>query len=253
MFALIWICCAAALPGCNSKTPFLDNLDEDRANRVVALLLDAGIACSKSAGEEGMWNVSVSSKHFAEAVELAEDAGLPGKKYEGVGEVFKRTGMVSSPTEERIRFMHALSEDLSATLTEIDGVISARVHVVLPENAPFTKDIKPSSASVFIKYKHDADMESKIPYIKNLVKDSIEGLEYNNVSLILFRADAPRDSPVGQDAFKSVFGVLVSGDSVEMLIALLVLSAVVFGLLGAGGGWLGWLLYTRRKQGNTAG
>jgi len=54
--------------------------------------------------------------------------------------------------------IYALSEELSRTVSEIDGVISARVHVVLPENDPLRRDLVPSSASVFIR--HDSSLRS---------------------------------------------------------------------------------------------
>ena len=46
--------------------------------------------------------------------------------------------------------MHALAQDLSATISRIDGVVVARVHIVLPDNNPFAEKVKPSSAAVFI-------------------------------------------------------------------------------------------------------
>ncbi len=239
---------AAVLTGCDKQMPFYGNLDEERANQVLAVLMQAGISCGKEAGEENTWNVSVSSKWFAEAVELARNAGLPGAEYQGVGEVFKKTGMVSSPTEERIRFMHALSEDLSKTLCEIDGVLAARVHVVLPENTPFSKDVKPSSASVFVKYRHDVDMESRIPFIKNLVKDSIEGLEYENISLALFRRD-PSPAVANQQAPLAPFlGMVVTQDSVGGLRLLLGLLAGACAVLVAALAAVIWLGFFRKKK-----
>ena len=79
-----------------------------------------------------------------QVAEAIQDAA----KAEGVGVVFKKTGMVSSPSEERIRFMDAIAQDLSQTISMIDGVVDARVHVVLPENDPFAKNTLPSSAAV---------------------------------------------------------------------------------------------------------
>ncbi|MBP5791604.1 MAG: EscJ/YscJ/HrcJ family type III secretion inner membrane ring protein, partial [Kiritimatiellae bacterium] len=106
--------------GCEKETTLHSGLEERQANLVMAALLDAGIGCHKSPGEEGTWSVSVSESKFADAVNLLEKEGLPRKAHQGIGEVFKKTGMISSPSEERIRFMDALSQDLAKTISGID-------------------------------------------------------------------------------------------------------------------------------------
>ena len=122
------------LAGCEKETTLHSGLEEQQANLVMAALLDDGIACHKTRGEEGTWNVMVDESKFAAAVNLLERKGLPRRAHQGIGEVFKKTGMISSPSEERIRFMDALAQDIARTISMIDGVVDARVHVVLPEN-----------------------------------------------------------------------------------------------------------------------
>ena len=142
---IAFVSAALLLAGCDRETTLHAGLEERQANLVMAALLDAGICCRKKAGEENTWNVMIDSRDFAAAVNLLESRGLPRRQYQGVTEVFKKTGMVSSPSEERIRFMDALAQDLSRTIACIDGVLDARVHVVLPENDPFAKNTLPSS------------------------------------------------------------------------------------------------------------
>ena len=146
-----FVSAALLLAGCDKETTLHSGLEELQANLVMAALIDAGISCHKSPGEEGTWNVMVSEQKFADAVNLLEKKGLPRRAHMGIGEVFKKTGMISSPSEERIRFMDALAQDLSRTISCIDGVIDARVHVVLPENDPFARNALPSSAAVAIR------------------------------------------------------------------------------------------------------
>ena len=183
---------ALMLSGCDKETTLHSGLEELQANLVMAALIDAGITCHKSPGEEGTWNVMVGEGNFATAVELLEQKGLPRRQYQGVAESFKKTGMVSSPSEERIRFMDALAQDLSRTISQIEGVVDARVHVVLPENDPFAKHAKPSSAAVAIRHRYDVDMADFVPQIKSLVKNAIEGLDYSKISVTLFRDSPPK-------------------------------------------------------------
>ncbi len=184
--------CSMLLTGCSEETTLHSQLEERQANLVMAALLDAGIACRKKAGEENTWNVLIDSKDFASAVNLLESRGLPQRNYQGVSEVFKKTGMVSSPSEERIRFMDALAQDLSRTIATIDGVLDARVHIVLPENDPFAKNMLPSSAAVAIRSRWNADIDMLIPQIKSLVRNAIEGLQYEKITVTVFKDMPPK-------------------------------------------------------------
>ena len=183
---------ALLLAGCDKETTLHSGLEERQANLVMASLIDAGISCHKAPGEEGTWNVMVSEARFADAVNLLEQKGLPRRAHNGVGEVFKKTGMISSPSEERIRFMDALAQDLARTISMIDGVVDARVHVVLPENDPFARNALPSSAAVAIRSRWDADIADIVPSVKGLVKNAIEGLQPEKIMVTIFHDSPPK-------------------------------------------------------------
>lgn len=184
---------ALLLAGCDKETTLHAGLEEQQANLVMAALLNSGIDCHKAPGEEGTWNVSVVESRFAEAVNLLEKAGLPRRTHQGIGEVFKKTGMISSPSEERIRFMDALAQDLAKTISCIEGVVDARVHIVLPENDPFARHAMPSSAAVAIRSRWDADLTDIVPAVKGLVKNAIEGLQYEKIMVTIFRDTPPKN------------------------------------------------------------
>ena len=183
---------ALLLAGCDKDATLHSGLEERQANLVMAALLDAGVSCHKEPGEEGTWNVLCSEAKFAEAVNLLERLGLPRHAHQGIGEVFKKTGMISSPSEERIRFMDALAQDLAKTISMIDGVVDARVHVVLPENDPFARNSLPSSAAVAIRSRWDSDLADLVPSVKGLVKNAIEGLSYDKIQVTIFKDTPPK-------------------------------------------------------------
>ena len=182
-----WAALALLLAGCDKEATLFSGLAESQANAALAALLESGIAATKAPGDEGTWNVMIGEKDFAEAATLCERRGLPRRTFNGVGVVFKKTGMVSSPSEERIRFMDAIAQDLSQTISMIDGV-----HVVLPENDPFAKNTLPSSAAVALRSRWDADLTEAIPQVKSLVKNAIEGLAYEKISVTVFKDPPPR-------------------------------------------------------------
>ena len=181
------------LAGCDDKVALFSGLEETQANSVMAALLEQNIGCSKAPGDEGTWNVMIGNSSFARAAEICESRGLPRRTFHGVGDVFKKTGMVSSPSEERIRFMDAIAQDLAKTISMIDGVVDARVHVVLPENDPFAKKTLPSSAAVAVRARWDADLAPAVPQIKGLVKNAIEGLAFEKITVTIFQ-DPPRNA-----------------------------------------------------------
>ena len=189
---ICWAALALLLAGCDKEATLFSGLAESQANAALAALLESGIAATKAPGDEGTWNEMIGEKDFAEAATLCERRGLPRRTFNGVGVVFKKTGMVSSPSEERIRFMDAIAQDLSQTISMIDGVVDARVHVVLPENDPFAKNTLPSSAAVALRSRWDADLTEAIPQVKSLVKNAIEGLAYEKISVTVFKDPPPR-------------------------------------------------------------
>lgn len=230
------------LSGCREVALF-SSLTEPEANEMMAILLQRGVACTKAPGKDGVWMLQVPASDFARAVELLRAQGYPKDSFTTVGKVFQKSGLVSSPTEERIRYMYALSQEISETLTRVDGVMSARVHIVIPDNDPLAERVTPSSAAVFIRYRQGFDLESLTPQLKSLVTRSIEGLSYDNVSLVLVpaaaapaAATAPR--PAAQDSSTG-----------PALVAAALLAGVA---LGAGGLWLLRRPGTRRATGAEA-
>lgn len=176
------------------KTDLYTKLSEREANEMVALLLDKGIAASRVGAKDGSSSVQVDEGRFAQAVEVLKAGGYPRQSFTNMGEVFKGGGLIASPTEERARYVYALSEELSKTISSIDGVLSARIHVVLPKNDLLKQDATPSSASVFIRHDQDAQLKTLLPQIKMLVANSIEGLNYEKVSVVFVPVDRKQNA-----------------------------------------------------------
>ncbi len=155
---------------------------------MLTTLLRNGIASDKVSDRKATFTVRVAETQMADAVEILNEYGFPRESFASMGNLFKKEGLISSPLEERIRFIYALSQSVSETLSQIDGVITARVNVVLPENDPFAEHIKPASASVFIKYRPETNLEDIKSEIKMIVEKSIEGLDYEKVSVVMLPA-----------------------------------------------------------------
>jgi type III secretion protein J len=185
------LACALAFTLAACSTDLLNKLSEGEANDVVAALLEARIEADKRTPDAGKtWSVAVDKADVVDALAVLKAQGLPRERLANLGDIFKKDGLLSTPTEERVRFIFGLSKELEQTLGKIDGVIVARVHVVLPNNDPLAKEVKPSSASVFIKHNNDLNAATAVPAVKNLVMRSVEGLSYQTVNVTLVPAVA---------------------------------------------------------------
>lgn len=172
------------------KQELYGKLDESQANEMIAALRKENIEASKQPGEDGVWTVAVNPETFPRSVEVLRANGLPRDQFTSLGQVFEKKGFVSSPMEERARLIYGLSQELSHTVSEIDGVVQARVHLAIPEPDPLSEKLKPSSAAVFIKYQPGFDMRNQTGAIKSLVINSVEGLSYDKVSVVMFPSKA---------------------------------------------------------------
>jgi type III secretion protein J len=220
--AIRWALVASCLLLAACKTDLYTRRTEADANSMVSALLENGVRAEKSSPDGGKtWNVRVEKDDVVRAFGVLRAKGLPKETYVSLGDMFKKEGMISTPTEERVRFIHGVSQELSNTLSKIDGVVAAQVHIVLPNNDPMAPMVKPSSASVFVKYRPESDLTSLTPAIKNLVARSVEGLTYENVTVTLV-AGTEVPPPAPEEA-RSGTGWIIAG----VLLPLLLIGAFV--------------------------
>ncbi|MEO0499409.1 MAG: type III secretion inner membrane ring lipoprotein SctJ [Pseudomonadota bacterium] len=164
------------------------DLSEAHANEMLVVLDQSGIHGSKTETGEGRFAISVAGDDFADAIAALNAQGFPRDDFATLGDVFAKEGFVSSQLSERARLMYGLSQEMSRTLTSLDGVVVARVHLAIPQHDPLSDAPKPSSASVFIKHRAGTDLSGDVGQIKALVVNGVEGLAYDNVTVAMFPA-----------------------------------------------------------------
>jgi type III secretion protein J len=141
---------ALLLVGCRAE--LYSNLTEVEANQMLAILMANGISTEKAVKGKGGFAISVDERDMLKALAILNDRGYPRSTRDSIGKIFQKSGIMSSPFEERVRYIYALGEDVAHTLSQVDGVVTARVHIVLPDVPQLGQPIKPSSAAVFIKH-----------------------------------------------------------------------------------------------------
>jgi type III secretion protein J len=167
------------------QTELYSALPQQEANEMLALLLQKGLNASKSLAKDGTTTLLIDDQKFATAVELLRARGYPRAKFSTINDVFQPSGLIASPVQEQARFLWALGQELSRTVSQIDGVLTARVQVVLPDNDILKREPTPSSASIFVRYDETSGVPNLVPQMKMLVANSVQGLSYDKVSVVL--------------------------------------------------------------------
>lgn len=237
------------LAGC--KQELYSDMPEVDANEMVAILMSHGIDAAKTVKGKDAFTVSVDERDMLRAISLLKDRGLPRTTKDSISKEFQKSGIISSPFEERVRYIYALGEEVAQTLSQIDGVVTARVHLVIPDAPQLGQAVKPSSASVFIKHQPGTDLDYLVPQIRRLVSSAIEGLDYQSVTVVLVEAK-PNKQDIGPAmvSTESVLpGLSVRYTDVTWFWQLATIVAALIGLLVAGIAALSILLWRAKGGG----
>ena len=116
-------------------------------------------------------------------MQLAQE-GLPSHGIVG-WEKFDTQDFTRTEFEQNIHKIRAIQGEISRTIMSIEGISSARVHIVNPKQSLFVSEQKEPTAAIYIKTKRSMQLnERQIKGIQHLVCRSVEGLKPNNVTII---------------------------------------------------------------------
>lgn len=213
------------------KASLFEGLDEDQANRIVAVLSRHGIDSSKDRNADKTWSVSVEESNAVDATELAGAYALPHGGHANLGELFSRQGLISSPEEDHVRYVYGLMEEMAETLEKLDGVLVARVHIVDPPRDPLMGAPAQPSASVMLRYRSDVNLEPMRDKIRALVAGAVQGLTPERVYVTLVPVTpivTPAESCAQTGSCAALRG-LSNKATTQVLIALTVLALALIG------------------------
>jgi len=187
VFGALLILGCLLLTGCGA-VELASGLAEGEAQEVVVALQQFGLDAVKEKvgeGKEATWTIVVPAEQAASANQILKRYELPRKKPRGLNEVFSAAGLIPTATEEKAMMLMALQGEIAQTLETIDGIVSARVHIVIPEKNPLAETPQTKAAgSVMIKYR-----EGSLPVtpeeIKQIVSHSVDGLEPDQVAVVM--------------------------------------------------------------------
>lgn len=232
----------SVLAGCN-MTELYSQLDEQEGNEMLALLLEHNINSEKRPVKDNMISLYVNSGKIPAAMELLRENGYPKDKFSTIKDLFNADKLIATPYEDRTRYIYGLSQELADTLSRVDGVMTARVHLVVPpEDA---KHPEVASAAVFIKHNPNYDMDEHVPQIKSIVASGIESLEYEAVNVALFPAEQGDRVQLGEVPLRSILSIDLAARSVSDFY---VLFAALAGTLFVSIALNVYLVWTRRAR-----
>ena len=95
-----------------------------------------------------------------------------------------QNGIGNSQFMENARYLRALENDLSKTMTAIEGVASARVHIAMPQGNVFSDENGKPTASVLLNISPGLSSDKeKIRAIVQIVSGSVPGLDPKDVAI----------------------------------------------------------------------
>ncbi|MGI4983066.1 MAG: hypothetical protein ACRYGL_07030 [Janthinobacterium lividum] len=219
----------ALLASCSREATLLSDLPRGEAFAIQHALAEVDVQATARPGKDGRMAVTVPREHMALARRTLLEQGLPRPEYRSFGDVFNNEGMLTSPFEERARYLYASSQELENTLRNIEGVVFAKVHVVMPEARSLVRDGVPASASVFLKYRPPSRVATMHAALQRLVANAVPGLVPERVVVV---ATAVDDHALTPAALFAVSHASAGGIS--------------------GAGWRGWLSHAGAIAGGIA-
>ncbi|MCB1508431.1 MAG: type III secretion inner membrane ring lipoprotein SctJ [Hyphomicrobiaceae bacterium] len=161
------------------------------AAEIVLVLEDAGIRATRQIGDSNRFTVSVAEADAARALDVLARLGLPREEFQSIDTVFPGDSFIITPTEQQARLTFAINQELSRTISDIEGVVSARVHVVIPERTPYRRSERPASASVAVHHLPSVDTAELADKVRLIVSNAVPDLPFRDVSVAFFETTPP--------------------------------------------------------------
>ena len=176
-------------------------LDPSDSGQIVARLEKAGVPYRL---EDGGASILVAGDQALRMrVTLAQE-GMPSGGSIGY-EIFDKSDALGTTSfVQNINHLRALEGELARTIRSIDGVHTARVHLVLPQRDVFSRESRNPTAAIVVKKKAGRLDSGQVQAIQHLVAASVPGLKPTHVSIVDDRgtllggadADGPVTDPV---------------------------------------------------------
>ncbi len=162
--------------------PLYGNMAAEDTNTVISALEANGIAYRLD-NRSGM--VAVASDQVHRARLLLASEGFPRAGGTGFESLYREQEIGVSSFMEQARYHRALEEELTRTISALDGVRGARVHLAMAKQSAFLRQRQEPAASVVLHlYAGQILSERQLAGIVHLVSASVPNLQAEAVSVV---------------------------------------------------------------------
>jgi len=110
--------------------------------------------------------------------------GLPASIPDGY-DALADIPMGSSRSVEQVRLKQTQEIELARSVSEIEGLVTARVHLAIPEKSVFARASTPPTASVFVQMENGRSLSrQQVDAIVHLVSSSVPFMAKNDVTVV---------------------------------------------------------------------
>ena len=111
--------------------------------------------------------------------------GLPRSSSQGMEILSQEQGFGTSQFIEQARYQRAMEQELARSVSELQNVRSARVHLAIPKQSVFVRERKPPTASVVVNLYAGRTLErGHIAAVTHMVATSIPNMKSSDVTVV---------------------------------------------------------------------
>ncbi len=135
--------------------------------------------------DSGTGQITVPTNKYHEARIFLASKGLPKTSNTGIDSLKDQSAMTTSQFMEQVRYTAAMEQELARSITQIDSIHSARVHLAMPKQSVFVRDRTPPKASVVVTpFPGRFVSPTQVQAMVHLVASSVPLMSTENVTIV---------------------------------------------------------------------
>ena len=129
--------------------------------------------------------ITVPVNKYHEARIFLASKGIPKNGAMGIESLKDQSAMTTSQFMEQVKYVAAMEQELAKTITQIDSIQTARVHLAMPKQSVFVRDRTPPKASVVVTpFPGRMITPTQVQALIHLVSSSVPLMTTENVTVV---------------------------------------------------------------------